>query len=106
MNEIFVNACLWYLSPMYNVPKKPGDSDCFLGEVWYNPIFDSFLRKKVSQPALTADCGTFSFFMNIRYAIYFFVCEQIFLILDIGMISFDVQNPNALCKASVSSVLV
>ena len=73
---------------------------------WYNPIFDSFLRKKVSQPALTADCGTFSFFMNIRYAIYFFVCEQIFLILDIGMISFDVQNPNALCKASVSSVLV
>ena len=72
----------------------------------HNPIFDSFLRKKVSQPALTADCGTFSFFMNIRYAIYFFVCEQIFLILDIGMISFDVQNPNALCKASVSSVLV
>ena len=73
---------------------------------WYNPIFDSFLRKKVSHPALAADCGTFSFFMNIRYAIYFFVCEQIFLILDIGMISFDVQNPNALCKASVSSVLV
>ena len=87
----------------------PGGSGFFVDKLKkeaYNPIFDSFLRKKVSHPALAADCGTFSFFMNIRYAIYFFVCEQIFLILDIGMISFDVQNLNALCKASVSSVLV
>ena len=91
---------LWnlFFVPFYNLDR--------IEHAFYIPIFDSFLRKKVSQPALTADCGTFSFFMNIRYAIYFFVCEQIFLILDIGMISFDVQNPNALCKASVSSVLV
>ena len=37
---------------------------------------------------------------------YFLVSEQIFLIFLIGIISFEVQNPNASCRASVSSDLV
>ena len=51
-------------------------------------------------------CGTFIYFMNARYAIYFLVCEQIFLILAMGMICLDVQKPKASCRASVISVLV
>lgn len=72
----------------------------------YNPVFDTFWTKKVPQTALGAVCGTFANFMVARYAIYFLVWEQIFFILAMGMICFDVQNPNALCNASVSSVLV
>ena len=70
------------------------------------PIFDSFLGKKVSQATLRAACGTFINFTDARYTIYFLVWEQIFLILAMGTICLDVQNPNASCNASVSSVLV
>ena len=72
----------------------------------YNPVFDSVLMRKVSQSAPVVDCETFVNFTNARYTIYFLVCEQIFLILAIGTICFDVQNPNASCRASVISVLV
>ena len=72
----------------------------------YTPVFDSFLEKKVSQVALGAGCGTFINFTDARYTIFFLVWEQIFLILAIGTICLDVQNPNASCNASVSSVLV
>lgn len=71
-----------------------------------NPVFDSFLEKKVSQSAPAADYETFINFTNVRYTIYFLVWEQIFLIFAMGMICFDVQNPNASCRASVISVLV
>ena len=70
------------------------------------PVFDSVLMRKVSQSAPVVDCETFVNFTNARYTIYFLVCEQIFLILAIGTICFDVQNPNASCRASVISVLV
>ena len=40
-------------------------------------------------------CGTFVYFTIARYAIYFLVCEQIFLILAMGTICLDVQKPNA-----------
>ena len=74
--------------------------------LYLNPVFDSILMKKVLKTALVASYRTFSNFTVARYTIYFFVCEQIFLILDMGMICFDVQNPNASCSASVSAVLV
>ena len=72
----------------------------------YTPEFDSVLTKKVPQPALSAACETFMLLSVARYALYFFVWEQIFLIFFIGTICFDVQKPNASCSASVSSVLV
>lgn len=79
----------------------------FIGQYsCYTPIFDSFLGKKVSQATLRAACGTFINFTDARYTIYFLVWEQIFLILAMGTICLDVQNPNASCNASVSSVLV
>lgn len=53
-----------------------------------------------------ADCETFIKFMNARYTIYFFVLEQKFFIFAIGTICFEVQKPNASCRASVNSVLV
>ena len=67
---------------------------------------DSFLEKKVPQAAYKADCETFIKFMNARYTIYFFVLEQKFFIFAIGTICFEVQKPNASCRASVNSVLV
>ena len=70
------------------------------------PVFGSFLEKKVSQTALRAECGTFINFTDARYTIFFLVWEQIFLIFAMGTICLDVQNPNASCNASVSSVLV
>ena len=39
----------------------------------YNPVFNTFLKKKVSQAAYTAGCETFISFTNTRYTIYFFV---------------------------------
>ena len=72
----------------------------------YNPEFDSLLTKKVQQAALEAAFGTFLNFLVARYALGFFVCEQIFLIFFIGTICFEVQKPNASCRASVSAVLV
>lgn len=72
----------------------------------YNLVFDSVLMQKVLQPALVAGYKAFINFTNTRYTIYFFVCEQIFLILAMGTICFDVQKPNASCNASVISVLV
>ena len=36
----------------------------------------------------------------------FFVLEQKFFIFAIGTICFEVQKPNASCRASVNSVLV
>ena len=72
----------------------------------YNPEFDSLLTKKVPQTALAAAFGTFVNFLIARYAFGFFVCEQIFLIFFIGTICFEVQKPNASCRASVSSLLV
>lgn len=58
--------------------------------MYNNPVFDSLLMKKVSQAALVADCGTFINFMVARYAVYFFVWEQIFLIFLTGTICFEV----------------
>lgn len=72
----------------------------------YHPEFDSLLTKKVPQTALAAAFGTFVNFLIARYAFGFFVCEQIFLIFFIGTICFEVQKPNASCRASVSSLLV
>lgn len=72
----------------------------------YTPVFDTFLMKKVPRTVLEAACGTFANFMAARYTIYFLVWEQIFFILAMGMICLDVQNPNAVCNASVSPVLV
>ena len=72
----------------------------------YDPEFDSLLTKKVPQTALAAAFGTFVNFLIARYAFGFFVCEQIFLIFFIGTICFEVQKPNASCRASVSSLLV
>ncbi len=72
----------------------------------YNPKFNSLLTKKVPQTALTAAFGTFVNFLIARYAFGFFVCEQIFFIFFMGTICFEVQNPNASCRASVSFVLV
>ena len=37
------------------------------------PVFNTFLKKKVSQAAYTAGCETFISFTNTRYTIYFFV---------------------------------
>ena len=37
-----------------------------------NPVFDSFLSKKVSQPAILKACETFVIFTITRYIIYFF----------------------------------
>ncbi len=63
--------------------------------VCYDPVFDSVLKEKVSQTAYLADCETFKGFTIARYITYFLVREQIFFILAIGTICFDVQNPNA-----------
>ena len=89
--------------------EKQGDTrKCVVSQkhLCYTPVFDSVLMRKVSQSAPVVDCETFVNFTNARYTIYFLVCEQIFLILAIGTICFDVQNPNASCRASVISVLV
>ena len=72
----------------------------------YDSKFNSLLTKKVPQTALTAAFGTFVNFLIARYAFGFFVCEQIFFIFFMGTICFEVQNPNASCRASVSFVLV
>ena len=86
--------------------KKIKKSTCIFKIICYNPVFDSFLAKKVSQVALGVPCGTFINFTDARYTIFFLVWEQIFRIFAIGKICLDVQNPNASCSASVSSVLV
>lgn len=39
----------------------------------YNPVFDSFLAKKVQKPALVAASGTFLNFTNARYIFPFLV---------------------------------
>ena len=39
----------------------------------YNPVFDSFLAKKVPKPALVAASGTFLNFTNARYTFPFLV---------------------------------
>ncbi len=72
----------------------------------YDPEFDSVLTKKVPEAALEAAFGAFLYFTVARYVFCFFVCEQIFLIFFMGMICFEVQKPNASCRASVNSVLV
>ena len=72
----------------------------------YNPVFDTWNDKKVSQALIPMACGTFINFVIARYTIYFFVSEQIFLIFLIGTICFEVQKPNASWSASVSSVRV
>ena len=72
----------------------------------YFPVFDSILRKKALHTVLKAVCEAFENFINARYTNYFFVCEKIFLIFFTGTICLEVQNPNALCSASVSSVLM
>lgn len=54
---------------------------------------------------ITAFAGLFLFFHS-RYASYFLVWLQIFFIFFIGMICFEVQNPNFSCRSSVNSVLV
>lgn len=78
----------------------------FFDIIIYNPVFNSLLAIKVLRPALVADLGTFTFFTSARYAVYFFVCEQIFFIFLMGMICFEVQKPNASCSASVNGVRV
>lgn len=70
-----------------------------------SPVFDSFLRKKVPEPALVA-FGTSVHFTDARYAFYFFVREHIFLIFFIETIYLEVQNPNASWSASVIFILV
>ena len=92
---------------MSRIRKKKERVDIFVKFTYTEyPVFDSVLMRKVSQSAPVVDCETFVNFTNARYTIYFLVCEQIFLILAIGTICFDVQNPNASCRASVISVLV
>ncbi len=92
-----ISGIFFYLREKRNDKNK----DCV-----YNPEFDSLLTKKVPQTALAAAFGTFVNFLIARYAFGFFVCEQIFLIFFIGTICFEVQKPNASCRASVSSLLV
>ena len=82
------------------------ESNVFFVILCYIPVFDSVLAKKVPKSALVAAYGTFINFTDARYAIYFLVCEQIFLILAMGIICLDVQKPNASCNASVRPVLV
>lgn len=45
----------------------------FLTLTEYGPVFDSFLEKKVLNPALGAAFRTFVNFLNARYASGFFV---------------------------------
>lgn len=72
----------------------------------YTPVFDRVLTEKISQATKIEACEIFKNFTTARYAIYFFVCEQIFFILDMGTICLEVQKPNASCNASVNSVRV
>ena len=73
---------------LFTDEKAEGVTCVFLLISCYNPEFDSLLTKKVQQAALEAAFGTFLNFLVARYALGFFVCEQIFLIFFIGTICF------------------
>ena len=65
-----------------------------------------FLRENPRKP-LNKRSARLLYILRLHVtSLYFLVCEQIFLIFAIGTICFDVQKPNASCRASVRAVLV
>lgn len=69
-----------------------------------NPVFDTEKRKKVLQALILLACRTFQNLAVARYVNGLFESAQIFFIFLIGMISLEVQKPNASWSASVNSV--
>ena len=64
--------------------RRDKSEDLFTEKTWHTywkqkgisvkyPVFDSFLSKKVSQPAILKACETFVIFTITRYIIYFFI---------------------------------